>query len=182
MFLNTLTANDKYLVLDCVNLSNPIQVQLSLQPTIFSDFFVSFLESISNFKLFEKKMIVIATLFRKFQTLKDLVRPLFKKHRFRNCFDNQHVKESQSPVKSAKEDIHRIFSSLWETLIWKISPLVICQILGVFCNTLTANDNFSVQDFGNLSSPIQMELYLKPTIFTDFFVSFLETISNFKHF
>ena len=55
VFLNTLTANDKYLVLDCVNLSNPIQVQLSLQPTIFSDFFVSFLESISNFKHLNKK-------------------------------------------------------------------------------------------------------------------------------
>ena len=127
-------------------------------------------------------MIVIATLFRKFQTLKDLVRPLFKKHRFRNCFDNQHVKESQSPAKSAKEDIHRTFSSLWVTLIWKISPLVICQILGVFSNTFTANDNFFFQDFENLSSPIQMELYLKPTIFTNFFVSFLEPISNFKHF
>ena len=44
------------------------------------------------------------------------------------------------------------------------------------------NDNYPVQDCGNLSSPIQMELYLKPTIFSDFFVSFLESTSNFKHF
>ena len=29
---------------------------------------------------------------------------------------------------------------------------------------------------------IQMELYLKPTIFSAFFVSFLESTSNFKHF
>ena len=54
--------------------------------------------------------------------------------------------------------------------------------LRVFQNTLTANDNYPVQDCGNLSSPIQMELYLKPTIFSDFFVSFLESTSNFKHF
>ena len=52
----------------------------------------------------------------------------------------------------------------------------------MFCNTLTANDNYPVQECGNLSSPIQMELYLKPTIFSDFFVSFLESTSNFKHF
>ena len=52
----------------------------------------------------------------------------------------------------------------------------------MFRNTLTANDNYPVQDCGNLSSPIQMKLSLKPTIFSDFFVSFLESTSNFKHF
>ena len=55
MFRNTLTANDKYLALDYVNLLSPVQMQLSLKPTIVSDFFVLFLESISNFKHFEKK-------------------------------------------------------------------------------------------------------------------------------
>ena len=46
-------------------------------------------------------MIVIATLFRKLQIVKDLVRPLSKKHRFRTPFDSQHVKGSQTLVKSA---------------------------------------------------------------------------------
>ena len=55
MFRNTLTSNDKYPVRDCVNLLSPIQMQLSLKPTIFSHFFVPFLESTSNFKHFEKK-------------------------------------------------------------------------------------------------------------------------------
>ena len=55
MFRNTLIANDKYLVRDCVNLSSPIQMQLSLKPMIFPDFFVPFVESSSNFKHFEKK-------------------------------------------------------------------------------------------------------------------------------
>ena len=71
-------------------------------------------------------MIVIATLFRKLQTVKDLVRPLFKKHHFRISFANQHVTESQSLVKAASEHFHHIFSSLWNTLILNISPLVIC--------------------------------------------------------
>ena len=127
-------------------------------------------------------MTVIATLFPKLQTVKDFVGLLFKKHRFRNSFENQHVKESESLVKSSKEHFHHIFSSLWETLVWKISPLVICEILGLFPNTLTANDKFPVLDFGNLSSPIQMELYLNPTIFSDLFLSFLESTSNFYHF
>ena len=47
--------------------------------------------------------------------------------------------------------------------------------------TLTGNDNYPIQDSHTLSSPIQMELYLKPTIFPDIFFSFLESTSNFKH-
>ena len=127
-------------------------------------------------------MIVIATLFRKLQTVKDLVRPLFKKHRFRNSFDNQHSKGCQTFIKSEWEHFHHIFSSLCETLILKKSPLVICSTWRVFRNTLTANHNYPVQESGNFSSPIQMELYFKPTIFSHIFVSFLESTSNFKHF
>ena len=46
-------------------------------------------------------MIVIATLFRKLQTGKDLFRPLSKNLRFRTRFDRQHVKWSQTLAKAA---------------------------------------------------------------------------------
>ena len=52
----------------------------------------------------------------------------------------------------------------------------------MFRNTLTADDNHPGQDFRNLWSSMQMEFYLKQIIFSDFFVSFLESTSNFKHF
>ena len=55
MFPNTLTANEKYLFLDYVNLSSPIEMQSSIKPTIVSDFFVLSFEFKSNFKYFEKK-------------------------------------------------------------------------------------------------------------------------------
>ena len=126
MFRNILTANGKCPLRDCENLSSPIQMQLSLKPKIFSILLFHFWNLHQILNILKKKMIVIATLFRKLQTVKDLVRPLFKKHRFRNSFDNQHVKGSQSLVKSGSEHFHHIFSSLWETLILKISPLVIC--------------------------------------------------------
>ena len=48
-------------------------------------------------------MIVIANAFPKLQTLKNLVRTLSKKRRFRTSFDSQHVKRSQTLVKSAWE-------------------------------------------------------------------------------
>ena len=48
----------------------------------------------------KKKLLFIATLFRKLQTVKDLVTPLSKKHRLRRHFDSEHVKGSQTLVKS----------------------------------------------------------------------------------
>ena len=57
------------------------------------------LHQISN--ILKMKMIVMATLFRKLQTVKDLARPLSEKHRFRTPLDSQHVKGSQTVGKSA---------------------------------------------------------------------------------
>ena len=76
-------------------------MQLSLKLKTFFDFLIPYLECISNFEHFEKKMIVIATLFRKLQTVKGLVTPLSKKHGFRKPFDSQHVKGSPTYSKSA---------------------------------------------------------------------------------
>ena len=45
-------------------------------------------------------MIVIANVFPKLQTVKNFVRPLFKKRRFGTRFDTQHDKVSQVLEKS----------------------------------------------------------------------------------
>ena len=59
--------------------------------------------------IYKEKMIVIPTLFRKLETVKDLVGPLSKKHRFRTPFDSEHIKWSQTLVKSSLEHFHDIF-------------------------------------------------------------------------
>ena len=132
--------------------------------------------------LLKKKFIVIATLFRKLQIVNDLVRPLSKKHPFRAPFHSQQVKGSQTLVKFAWEHFHHIFSSLWENQTRKLSPLGICYILAVFRNTLTANDKYPVRNGENFTFPIQMQLSLKPEIFSDCFVASLVSTSNFEHF
>ena len=38
--------------------------------------------------------------------------------------------------------------------IWKVSTLLKFEILGVFVNTLTADDKYPIQDRQNLSFPI----------------------------
>ena len=67
-------------------------------------------------------------------------------------------------------------------LIWKMSPLVLGEILGVFVNTLTDDGVYPVQGFENLQRAIQMQLSEKQKTFSELFVPFLNSTSNFKHF
>ena len=63
-----------------------------------------------------------------------------------------------------------------------MSPLVLGEILGIFVNTLTADGKYPVPGSENLQLPIQMQLSEKQKTFSEFFVPFLESKSNFKHF
>ena len=55
LFLNTWTADYKYPVTDCENLSFAIQIHLSLKKEKFSEFLIWLMESPSNFEHFETK-------------------------------------------------------------------------------------------------------------------------------
>ena len=63
-----------------------------------------------------------------------------------------------------------------------MSRVVLAKILGVFFNTLPADGKYPVQYCENLQLPIQMQLSVKRTTFSEFFVPFLGYPSNFKHF
>ena len=62
------------------------------------------------------------------------------------------------------------------------SLLVICKVLKLFVNTLTAHDNYSLLDRDNLTHPIQMHISKKQKSFYEFFSSFLKFTLNFEHF
>ena len=55
LFVNALTANDKYYPLNRENLAQPIQMQLSQKEKPFSQFFFAFLKSLLNFEDFSNK-------------------------------------------------------------------------------------------------------------------------------
>ena len=54
-FVHNLAVNDKQYLLNRDNLTQPIQIQLSQEQKIFSQFFLAFLKSILNFKHLPKK-------------------------------------------------------------------------------------------------------------------------------
>ena len=88
-----------------------VQMQLSKQRKTFSPFFVPFLQSTSNFKHLKEKMIVIANVFPKLQTVKNRFRTLSKRRHFRWCLDSQHVKASQILAKSPWQRFNHPFYS-----------------------------------------------------------------------
>ena len=58
-------------------------------------------------------MTSMAYAFRKLQTAKDVVRQISKNTHFASLFNSQHVKASESLVKSARQRFYHNFSSLW---------------------------------------------------------------------
>ena len=99
VFVNKLTADNKYPVEDCENLQLTIQRNLSEKRKRFCSFYLHFWNLHQIIKILKENMIVIANVFPKLQTVKNLVRPFSKKPSFRTRFDSQHVKASQILVR-----------------------------------------------------------------------------------
>ena len=73
-FLNTLTTGDNYSLVSRDNWMQTFQMHLSKKQKIFSQFFAAFFESPLNFEYFQKKMSLIAYVFPKLPTTKDVLR------------------------------------------------------------------------------------------------------------
>ena len=87
LFVNILTHDDKYSFCNNDKLQQPIQIELSRNKKLFS-----FISSIYiNFwikKHVEKKMTLIAYMFRKLLTAKNAARKMSKESRFRTPFES----------------------------------------------------------------------------------------------
>ena len=73
-FLNTLTAHDKYFLISKDKWMETFQMHLSQKQNIFSEFFSASFESALNFEHFQKNMKLIAYVFPKLPTSKDVLR------------------------------------------------------------------------------------------------------------
>ena len=73
-FLNTLTADDRYSLISKNKWIQTIQMHLSQKPKIFSELLCAFFEFVLKFEHFEKTMTLIAYVFPKLPTTKDVLR------------------------------------------------------------------------------------------------------------
>ena len=74
LFLNTVTACDKYSLLTRDKLMQTIQMHMSWKPKIFALFFSAFFKSALNFEHFHKNITPIAYVFPRVLTTKDMLR------------------------------------------------------------------------------------------------------------
>ena len=127
-------------------------------------------------------MTLIANLFRKWRTLKNLVRSMSKKSFFQGSFIKQHSKCAQTFLKCQGQLFYHIYWSLLRQLSHKKSLLLICKIWRLFINTLSADGEYYLFNRDNLTEPIHMQVYRKQKTFSRFFFAFLKSNLNFEHF
>ena len=125
--------------------------------------------------ILKKKMTLIAEVFPKLRTPKNMVTSMSKKSRFKGSFGKQHGKRAQTLLKFAWQHLYHIYWSLWRQLTCKKSLLVTCKISRLFPNTLSANDKYSLLNRDNLTQPIQILLSQKQKTFSQFFSEFLKS-------
>ena len=73
-------------------------MHLSQKQKIFSQFFSAFFESALNFEPFQKKMTLIAYVFPKLPTTKNVLRQRSKSSRFREPVDWRHGKRAEALI------------------------------------------------------------------------------------
>ena len=75
-----------------------IQTDLCKKQKIFSQFFSAFFESLLNSEHFQKKMTLIAYVFPKLTTTKNVLRQMSKSSRFREPLDKRHGKWAEALI------------------------------------------------------------------------------------
>ena len=73
LFVNTLTADDKYSRRNMRNFSQQVQTSLSQKEKTFPRFFLAFLKCQWNLEHFEKKVIMLASFFPNLLNPKEMV-------------------------------------------------------------------------------------------------------------
>ena len=129
----------------------------------------------------EKKMTLIAEVFRKLRTPKNMVRSISKRSRSKRSFGKQHGKWAKTLLKFEWQHFYHIHSSLQRRLTCKTSLLGIWKIWKLFPNTQSADGKYSLPNWDNLTQHIQMQLSKKPKTFSAFFFRFLKSSLNFAH-
>ena len=100
---------------------------------------------------------------------------------FGTPLDSQDIKESQILLKSAWQDFYHVFSSLSSFLSRKMSLLVIYELLGLFINTLAANDKYFFRIVTNCGNQFKCNHLKNKKIFLNVLLHYwnLHSILNF---
>ena len=102
LFVNPLTADDKYFLPNRGNFLQHCQMHLSEKRKISSAVPFTFSKFRINFEHFIKNMTLLADVFLNLRTRRNVVRYMSKKSRFRRPFDKEHGKRAETLLKSER--------------------------------------------------------------------------------
>ena len=137
-----MTADNKHSRCNVHNFEQQVQTPLSQKQKTFAGFFIAFLKCPWKLENFEKKISIIALLFQKWWSAKEVITQTSKRSYFRRPWGNQRVNGFQTLLKSTRHHYYPIFPCICDILSWKKSPLVWSEILRLFLNTLTADKKY----------------------------------------
>ena len=103
-------------------------------------------------------MQLIANVFPKLRTPKNILRSMPKKSPFGVSVQKQHGKCAQILLKFEGQLLHHNYWSQGRQLSYKKSLLQISNISRLFPNTLSADGKYSLLERDNLTKQIQMQL------------------------
>ena len=110
MFVNILTADGKYSLLNRDNLRQQIEMQLSQkQKKHFLIFFSAFFKCSLNFEHLEKEMTPIADVYPKLRTPKNVVNQISLKVPFHRTLQQTPYKGDKTLLKSERHHLYHIY-------------------------------------------------------------------------
>ena len=124
LFVNTLIDDHKCCLLNRDYWTQPIQMLLSKEQKIFSQFFSAFRKSGINVKHFQKKGDPQSLCMSKITACEGRGLTNSSNVPFRRPFDKRHDKRSQTLLKSARRHLYHIFWSVSTQLSWKNVSLI----------------------------------------------------------
>ena len=152
---------------------------ITLKMKNFLDFFVSFLESTSNIKCFQKKMMVVANVFPKLQTGKNLVRGLLKSDVSKNP-SSVNMWNRPKYLRYLRPLLSCFFITVREA-DWKSISLSDACNLRYICWQIYRLWKLCWLRLWEFATPNSNAIILKTQIFLEFFVPLLESTWNSKH-
>ena len=115
-------------------------------------------------------------------TAKKVVAWMVESSCLRTPFGSQSSDGKQTLLKSVWHDLYPNFPLILEKLSQKTCLFVPFEILGMFGNTLAADDMYSRHNWAKFPQHVKTPLSQKQKTFSEIFIAFLEFTQNFAHF
>ena len=172
---NTLTADHMYSCHNWQKFPQQIQTQISSKVKIFSGSVIAFLKSTKILSIPKNKITFIASIFPKLLIQKNVVIWLPESSCFRTRFRSQHVKRSETLLKSSRQHFYTNFPLISNKLSCVSCLLVGSEMLGSSFNTLMSDHMYSCHNWEKFPEKVPKQLSSKPKPFSATFIAFLKS-------